>query len=1239
MEAAALGTGLRWDYNPDIFLSASQRNTLPGTLFRNIGKMYIKSIVLEGFKSYAQRTEISNFDPLFNAITGLNGSGKSNILDSICFVLGINNLSQVRASNLHDLIYKSGQAGITKASVSINFDNSNKNQSPLGFEANDEITVTRQVVVGGRSKYLINGVNAANSRVQDLFCSIGLNVNNPHFLIMQGKITKVLNMKPPEILAMIEEAAGTRMYECKKITVQKTIEKKESKLKNIQMVLNEEIGPTLQQLKEKRAFYLEYQKVVREIEHLSRFCVAYQFVLAEETKVSSTDMLKEMQSNVEKFKESRAEIEQKVKQLNEDIAEMEKKKDKEVGGKLHELETALSANQRVNAKAQSALDLKKQNLKGEEVKYKELVTRMQKDSKALASKEKEVKNLEKELNVLLEESEKDAHALVAAQQHFNALSAGLSSNKDGEEATLSGQMMICKNEISQAETEAKQAQMKLNYAQKELEAKEAEVKKMDEGYKKDRSTFEAVEKMKLTLEKQIKELNHSEEKGEEALLAKKKELISDISQLRELNESLMARLPHLQFTYKHPEKKWNPNQVKGLVALLITVKLPSNAKALEAVAGGKLYNLVVDTEVTGKKLLEKGELKRRYTIIPLNKISARSIQEDIVRLAQSMAGRANLYLALSLIGYKSELHKAMEYVFGTTLVCSSMDSAKKVTFDKRIMTRSVTLDGDVFDPQGTLHGGASLHTGSILSKLQEVKDVQIELQKKEFELEAVENELATLKMVSERYQQLKQQLEMKSEEAQLLHKKLCQSAYHKQEEELIALKKTIASCEETINKTEESKKEAEKKYKELEKKIKNAEAECLKERKNAEQKLDNAKKKADTSSKKIKDMQQEVKALLLELEELKQEQASYKQQIRATEEAIKSYQGQVDVLVAEVAKTEESVEKAQQELTKQKEVIALHDNAIKDKSAELVKYRDQNNELQLKIKELEHSITKSQQEAADADAKVAKMLKEYKWIASDKPLFGQPNTAYDFRSCSLKEANQKLQKLQEHKEKMGKNVNATVMNLLSDAEERYNDLMKKKRIVENDKIKILAVIEELDQKKKQALDIAWKKVNEDFSSIFSTLLPGARAMLAPSKNHNVIVGMEFRVGLGKIWKENLTELSGGQSYAHVFFHHKQASCIVDCIPGQALGYEPGVSLAAEKFIVVSLKDGMFNNANVLYKTRFVDGVSTIARYSQIKNRRKSKCQQPSAKKRKIMENGDIRNIGPAELRSPVLAQV
>ncbi|XP_010017174.1 PREDICTED: structural maintenance of chromosomes protein 2 [Nestor notabilis] len=1170
--------------------------------------MYIKSIVLDGFKSYAQRTEIRDFDPFFNAITGLNGSGKSNILDSICFLLGINSMSQVRASNLQDLVYKNGQAGVTKATVSITFDNSDKTASPLGFEDTDEISVTRQVVIGGRNKYLINGVTATSTRVQDLFCSVGLNVNNPHFLIMQGRITKVLNMKPPEILAMIEEAAGTRMYESKKIAVQKTIEKKEAKLKEINRVLDEDITPTLRKLKKERTSYLEYQKISQTIENLSRFCVAYQFAAAEEAQVSSAEVLEKMQADVKKLQESVAENEKKKRELDEEVAKMKKERDNEVGGVLHSLEEAFAETQRVNTKAESALNLKKQNLKNEEVKCKELVKNMEEDLKACVLKKEEVEKVKKELNALQEANEKDETALVAAQ--LNAVSAGSSSSGDGEEGTLSKQMMTCKTEISQAATEAKQVQMKLRYAQQELKTKEAEVKHMDGEYKKDKEAFEAIRKTKEELENQMKNLNYDEEK-EAAFLAKKKALTNDINRLKELHESFMGKFPHLRFEYKDLEKNWNPSHVKGLVVSCITVKDLSKAKALEAVAGGKLYNVVVDTEVTGKKLLEKGELKHRYTIIPLNKILARCVSQEKIKLAQTLAGYGNLDLALFLIQYDSELQKAMEYVFGTTLICNNMDTAKKVTFDKRIMTRSVTLDGDTFDPQGTLHGGASSQAAPILAKLQEMKAVEAELKAKKSELQAVEDELERLKNVAEKYRQLKQQWEMNCEQAELLQMKLQQSAYHKHEEELLALKNTIAECEETLKKIEESQQKAKNKYSLLEDKMKNAESECKKAQKNAKAKLVEAKKKAEDSSQKMREKQQELEALLLELKELEKEHASYKHQIKAADNAIRHYQKQVDAMEAEVSKTKESVEKSKEELAKKKELIVSQDEEIKAKSAEIVKCREQNNELQLNIKELEHNIRKRQHEAADAAATMTRMLKEHEWIASEKQLFGQPNTAYDFKANDPKEAHQKLQKLQETKDNLGRNVNMRSMTMLSDTEEKYNELMKKRRIVENDKIKILSAIEELDQKKIKALHMAWEKVNKDFSSIFSLLLPGAKAMLTPTKTQNVLDGLEFRIALGNTWMENLTELSGGQRSlvalslilsmllfkpAPVYILD-EVDAALDLSHTQNIGHMLRGHFRHSQFIVVSLKDGMFSNANVLFKTKFVDGVSTVARYT------------------------------------------
>ncbi|NXN19346.1 SMC2 protein, partial [Indicator maculatus] len=1186
--------------------------------------MYLKSIVIEGFKSYGQRTEVRDFDPLFNAITGLNGSGKSNILDSICFVLGITNLSQVRASTLYDLVYKNGQAGVTKATVSITFDNSDKKRSPLGFEDCKEITITRQVVVGGRNKYLINGLNATSNRVQDLFCSIGLNVNNPHFLIMQGRITKILSMKPPEILAMIEEAAGTRMYENKKIIVQKAIEKKENKLKEIQTVLDEDINPTLQKLKEERASYLEYQKVTRAIEHLQRFCVAYSFAQAEKAKESSSEILKELQANVGKLCESKAENEHKMKQLNE-VAETEKERNKEAAGVLHSLEGALSEIKREYTRAQSALDLKKQNLQNEKIKYEELVKSMQKDAKALTSKENEVKKREQELNALQETSEKDTDALTAAQHYFNAVSSGLSSG-NGEDATLSEQMMACKTEISKAVTEAKQAQMKLNYAQKELKTKQAEVKKMDEGYKKDQEALEAVRNTKNQLEDAMKKLNYEEGK-EAALLKEQKALTHDICQLKGLHERLVAKFPALQFRYRNPERNWDPRRVKGPVSSLMVMKDASQAKALEVVAGGKLFNIIVDTEATGKLLLQRGELQRRYTIIPLNKIAAACVEPEKIKLAKVLAGHDNMNLALHLIEYDPELQKAMEYVFGGALVCSSMDTAQKVTFDKRIMTKTVTTDGEMFDPQGSLR--AFLNAAPILSSLKEIKDTEIELSAKEHRLEAVEEELARLKKVAEKYRPLKQKWEMKSEEAELLEKKVQLSAYHKQEEELLALKKTIVECEETLKRTEKTQQKAEDKYRLIEKKIKDREAECAQQLKNAQQKLDDAKKKADTSSKQMKEKQQEVEALVLELQELKQEQTSYQQQIEAVDKAIKNYEEQVNASTAEVSKTKESLEKSEKEVANQKEVVELQNEAIKAKDAEIAKCREQNNELQLRVKELEHNISKHQQDADDAASKISKMMKEYPWIASEKKLFGQPDTAYDFKANNPKDAAVKLQKLQEKKDALSKSVNLRAVNMLSETEEKFNDLMRRKRIVENDKLQILAAIEQLDRKKREALHIAWKKVNEDFGSIFSTLLPGAKAMLVASGHQNVLEGLEFKVALGNIWKENLTELSGGQRslvalsliLAMLLFKPApiyildEVDAALDLSHTQNIGQMLNAHFKHSQFIVVSLKDGMFNNANVLYKTKFVDGVSTVERHS-FWSRKKHTCLQEQPEKGK-----------------------
>lgn len=220
-------------------------------------------------------------------------------------------------------------------------------------------------MVGGRNKYLINGHLAQPSRVQTLFHSVQLNVNNPHFLIMQGRITKVLNMKPPEILSMLEEAAGTRMYEMKKESALKTLEKKQCKVDEINKLLDQEILPALEKLRKERKQYMQWANGNAELDRLRRFCIAYEFVQAEKVRDSAVNEVCQMRMKT-------AELDDGTQRLKSEIQEMEKKisiltaeKEAKVGGVIKALSEKVDALSRSLVKETSIMNNQEESLNAE----------------------------------------------------------------------------------------------------------------------------------------------------------------------------------------------------------------------------------------------------------------------------------------------------------------------------------------------------------------------------------------------------------------------------------------------------------------------------------------------------------------------------------------------------------------------------------------------------------------------------------------------------------------------------------------------------------------------------------------------------------------------------------------------------------------------------------------------------------------------------------------------------------
>lgn len=181
------------------------------------------------------------------------------------------------------------------------------------------------LVVGGKGKYLINGKNAQYKQIQDLFCSVQLNINNPNFLIMQGRITKVLNMKPVEILNLIEEAAGTSMYENKKEKSMILIQKKDNRLSELNSLIEDEIQPKLEKLRKDQQQYQEYQRVCRDIEYLTRIHISHKYLQYLKNVESSEDTIKQLNADIEKSKATIANNLEEVQTIEATIGEIQEK--------------------------------------------------------------------------------------------------------------------------------------------------------------------------------------------------------------------------------------------------------------------------------------------------------------------------------------------------------------------------------------------------------------------------------------------------------------------------------------------------------------------------------------------------------------------------------------------------------------------------------------------------------------------------------------------------------------------------------------------------------------------------------------------------------------------------------------------------------------------------------------------------------------------------------------------------
>ncbi|TLM68093.1 MAG: chromosome segregation protein SMC, partial [Actinobacteria bacterium] len=225
--------------------------------------MYLKSLTLKGFKSFADRTHLT-LEPGACVIVGPNGSGKSNISDAILWVLGEQSARALRGNVMEDVIFagSSGRQAVGVAEVDMVLDNSD-GTVPLDFS---EVTITRRMYRSGESEYLLNQTPSRLMDVHDLLHDSGLG-RDTHSIISQGRLEEVLNSRPEDRRSLIEEAAGVLKHKKRKERAIRKLAAMDAHLTRAKDVLAE-IDRQLRPLERQAGRAVQHSKLVEELRSL-----------------------------------------------------------------------------------------------------------------------------------------------------------------------------------------------------------------------------------------------------------------------------------------------------------------------------------------------------------------------------------------------------------------------------------------------------------------------------------------------------------------------------------------------------------------------------------------------------------------------------------------------------------------------------------------------------------------------------------------------------------------------------------------------------------------------------------------------------------------------------------------------------------------------------------------------------------------------------------------------------------
>ncbi len=683
--------------------------------------MYLKSIEIQGFKSFAKKI-VFDFPDGITGIVGPNGSGKSNVADAVRWVLGEQKIKQLRGSRMEDVIFAgtANRKPLGFAFVSITLDNSD-HKLKLQF---DEVTISRRVFRSGESEYMINGSICRLRDVQELLYDTGIGKEG-YSIIGQGQIDKILQGKPEERRELFDEAVGIVKYKKRKTIALRKLENERlnmSRVKDILSELGRQVGPLRRQSE-------AADKYVRFRDELKKYDINLFLYENGETKTKIRELVEKERIASEDLERSKAEYE---------VAKEEYEKLSET---IHQLDEEISS---IRTKISQG-DIVKESMLGQIKVYEEQIN-------SANEAESRYRERHEEITEAIKKAEEDKAALTKDKaDNQEALTKALSKANDQDSKVL---MVQNESEEIRQEIEKKKERLielvnakgTINARRERLETMmEQMIKRREEltqDLEKSESDRTAQEEKVKSLEKEFQEAKEQESSLTEDVKARENDLREadqDIARLnRELgdaktqytaNEARLDSLRNITERYegygssirevmKLKEKKTG---IHGVVADIIKVDKKYEI-AIETALGGNIQNIVTDTEATAKDAIAylKANKFGRATFLPLKAVTGR----EEFRNEAVLSEHGVLGLASSLVNVEERYEGVARYLLGRIVVADNIDNALALARKYNYSLIIVTLEGELLNRGGSLTGGAFKNKSNLLSRRREIEELE-----------------------------------------------------------------------------------------------------------------------------------------------------------------------------------------------------------------------------------------------------------------------------------------------------------------------------------------------------------------------------------------------------------------------------------------------------------------------------------------------------------------------------------